>query len=209
MPSQLNKVQKKINKKKGPAKKHALHENSRDARRVRRAGNRDDRVAKTFKTKSRQNDRLRTEIFQDTHASRYKSLTAAVQRIFFFQESLIELENKMTDDESTSTELDEPTIRSLIHDWISRDDEELDALKSSRRPGQPATARQTAIEQQIETEQKEYTSGFWMPDLRSVQNIGELKLWAGRWDGLGRTKFVRVPSEGDFEDSAWPPRGAV
>lgn len=44
MPVALHKVQKHITKKRGAAE--ALHENSRDARRLRRAGHRDDRLSR-------------------------------------------------------------------------------------------------------------------------------------------------------------------
>jgi len=60
MPSSLNKVQKHISKKKGGAKKNALHENSRDAVRLRRAAGRDDKVARASAIREKQNDKFRT-----------------------------------------------------------------------------------------------------------------------------------------------------
>lgn len=58
MPSQLHKVQKHIIKKKGSTKTKSLHENSRDARRLRRADNRDDRVSRVENLKQKANVRI-------------------------------------------------------------------------------------------------------------------------------------------------------
>jgi translation machinery-associated protein 16 len=51
MPKSLSKVHKHIAKKRGVVE--ALHENSRDAKRLRRAGIRDDRVARVSVTMAR------------------------------------------------------------------------------------------------------------------------------------------------------------
>lgn len=92
---------------------------------------------------------------------------------------------------------------------MSRDQEEVDDLKAERRAGRPPSTRQTNLEQAIAAENKEYESGFWMPDLRDGKNIDALREWSGKWDAMGLIRFVRVFSSGKVEASAWPPRGAV
>jgi hypothetical protein len=58
MPSKFAKVQKQVSKKKGGAL--ALHENSRDALRLRAAVARDDRVARLGAVREKLNDAYRT-----------------------------------------------------------------------------------------------------------------------------------------------------
>jgi hypothetical protein len=55
MPSKVHKVQKKISKKKGSLSLKSLNENSRDARSLRRAVGRDDRIISEAETRQKQN----------------------------------------------------------------------------------------------------------------------------------------------------------
>ncbi len=59
MAHNLSKVQKKITKKKGRAT--SLHENSRDAQKLRRASARSDRLGKLSAARSKANGPLRTQ----------------------------------------------------------------------------------------------------------------------------------------------------
>lgn len=56
MPSKYNKVHKHVNKKKGGTGTNSLHENSRDAIRLRNAVVRDDRVSRMSKVRERTNE---------------------------------------------------------------------------------------------------------------------------------------------------------
>jgi len=58
MPSKYAKVQKKVVKKKGASKAKALHENSRDALRMRNASARDDRVARLSAVREKTNEKF-------------------------------------------------------------------------------------------------------------------------------------------------------
>lgn len=60
MPSKYAKIQKHVTKKKGAAKLTALHEESRDARRLRKAVVRDDRVARMSAVREKANENYRT-----------------------------------------------------------------------------------------------------------------------------------------------------
>jgi len=113
--------------------------------------------------------------------------------------------------QSYTTEHDSPLsiseIRAMIEDYLGRDDEELLKLKAERRPGRPASTRQTLLEQNQATEQGEYASGFWVPDLEDVENLKKLKEWSGQWAGLATLKFARISQEGFKKDSSFPPKG--
>lgn len=61
MPSKFNKVQKHVNKKKGST--NSLHENSRDALRLRNAVIRDDKVARMSAIREKTNEPFSTWTF--------------------------------------------------------------------------------------------------------------------------------------------------
>ncbi|EME78023.1 uncharacterized protein MYCFIDRAFT_63859 [Pseudocercospora fijiensis CIRAD86] len=179
MPSKLSKVQKHVTKKKG-AKIHALHENSRDAIRLRRAAARDERVSNTNATKEKQN-------------------RPWLDRVAFFQENLPE----------TLHPLEIAETQALIERFLARHDEEVAALKAERRPGRPASTRQTLLEQQIKTEKAEYESGFWVPNMQDEEALQKLDAWNGSWLALAPLRFVRVDNAGGVKESQFPPRGAA
>lgn len=178
MPSKLHKVQKRVNKKKGD-KINALHENSRDAQRLRRAGARDERVAKVT-------------------ATREKANLPWLQRVAFFQDKLPD----------TLHPLEVERIRELVQEFLARHDEELAQLKAERRPGRPPSNKQNLLEQQIKQEELEYESGFWLPNLQDEETLMKLENWGGEWQSLAPLRFVRVVKDGDVKESQFPPRGA-
>jgi translation machinery-associated protein 16 len=178
MPSKLAKVQKHVAKKKG-SKITSLHENSRDAKRLRRAGARDDRVARLSATRERNNK-------------------SWIDRIAFFQERLPETLHPIVMED----------IQALISEHLARNDEEIDLLKAERRPGRPASNRQTMLEDLKKTEEREYDSGFWLPNLQDEETLVKLDQWKGDWIGLGIMRFVRIDRAGVAKESQFPPRGA-
>lgn len=100
-----------------------------------------------------------------------------------------------------------PTTQALIEDYLGRDDELLSTLKAERRPGRPPSTRETQLQQQLATEQAEYTSGFWVPDLEDEETLRNLKDWDGKWSGLATMKFVRILRDGVKKESCFPPKG--
>lgn len=178
MPSKLAKVQKHVAKKKG-SKITSLHENSRDAKRLRYAGARDDRVARLSATRERSN-------------------RAWIDRVAFFKQRLPE----------TLHPLEMEEIQSLIQGYLARHDAELDLLKAERRPGRPASNRQTLLEEHKKVEEREYESGFWLPNLQDEETLLKLDKWSGDWIGLGVLRFVRVDKSSVAKESQFPPRGA-
>ena len=178
MPSKLAKVQKRVSKKKG-SKINSLHENSRDAQRLRKAGARDDRVAKST-------------------AVREKANSIWLERIAFFQDHLPE----------TLHPLDLDGMLSLARSYLERCDEEIEQLKAERRPGRPPGTRLTLLEQQKKQEAMEFDSGLWMPNLEDAETLVKLDAWKGDWLSLANLRFVRVGAKGEAKESQFPPRGA-
>jgi translation machinery-associated protein 16 len=113
--------------------------------------------------------------------------------------------------QSYTTEHDSPLsvseIQAMIEDYLGRDDEELAKLKAERRPGRPPSTRQNLLEINQKTEQDEYASGFWVPDLEDVINLRKLKEWNGQWAQLATLKFSRISKGGFKKESSFPPKG--
>ncbi|KAI4730710.1 hypothetical protein E4T49_01450 [Aureobasidium sp. EXF-10728] len=178
MPSKFAKVQKQVSKKKGGAL--ALHENSRDALRLRSAVARDDRVARLGAVREKLND-------------------VYLNRIVFFQDEIPDPLRPLTDDE----------VHHVIAKYLGREDEALAALKAERRPGRPKSTKQTILEQQQDQEQKEYESGLWIPDMQNEATLTKLRNWKGEWIALSPLTYVRVDKSGSKKESAFPPKGAA
>ncbi|RDW86760.1 translation machinery-associated protein 16 [Aspergillus mulundensis] len=176
MPKSLQKVQKHISKKRGAIE--ALHENSRDAKLLRRAGTRDDRVARVS-------------------AAMAKGRQSYVDRILYFQESIPE----------GTVSLSENDIPDLVARYINRSVPEIEQLQSERRKGRPPSKREEALLQRTEAENKEFKTGFWMPDLTEEDVVSALVRWNGNWSGLSPLKFIRLTKEGGKQASTFPPKG--
>lgn len=90
---------------------------------------------------------------------------------------------------------------------IHRDQEEIVQLKSERRKGRPPTRREELLSQRTETEEKEFKTGFWLPDMGDADVLHALKHWNGIWAGLSSVKFIRITQEGAKQASTFPPKG--
>ncbi|KAI9735985.1 MAG: hypothetical protein M1834_001451 [Cirrosporium novae-zelandiae] len=174
----LYKIQKQVAKKRR-GNVHALHENSRDVQRLRRASARDDKLARLASTRSKLNQHY-------------------LQRVDFFKDAA-EL--------ATETAIDQQDIQSLIRRYINRDDEELKTLQSQRRPGRPSSTREDQLKQRIDKEKREYISGFWVPDMENPKTMEFLRQWNGQWEGLNVLSFVRISKDGVRHQSSFPPKG--
>lgn len=173
----FHKVQKQISKKRG-GRLNSLHENSRDSRRLRTAGAREDKITKLLATASRAN-------------------RTYVDRVAFFQAAV----------EGTSAPIGEEELRVLTARYIARDDEELAGLRTQRRSGRPSSSQEDQIRHRIEMEENEFKSGFWIPDLRDDEGVRKLRAWNGNWSSLNTLKFVRISRESGIRASTFPPKG--
>jgi translation machinery-associated protein 16 len=89
--------------------------------------------------------------------------------------------------------------------YIKRDQDEIDQLQAERRPGRPASSRQDLLTQAQQTEQKEYESGFWVPDVQDELNLNVLREWSGNWGAMNQLKYSRVAKDGTVKDALFPP----
>lgn len=172
----LHKVQKVISKKKG-GKVNALHENSRDARRLRQAGAREDKIAKIM-------------------TAAHKSNGVYVSRVSWFQEAMGERGNPPSEEE----------IQQLIEEFIGRENEELNELKAAHRPGRPRSKAEERIQDRVDAEDREFKAGFWMPDLRDEECLKKLERWGGQWGGMSTMTYVRVVKGSEIKPSSFPPK---
>ncbi|EXJ73794.1 uncharacterized protein A1O5_03556 [Cladophialophora psammophila CBS 110553] len=177
MARSLNKVQKQISKKRG-GKLNALHENSRDAKRLRRAGAREEKLGRLMDAAARANQ-------------------VYVDRVAWFKSALEGSSGPLTDEE----------MQVLTQSFIDREDEELAEAKQQRRPGRPPTKVEEKISQRKEVEDREFRAGFWIPELRNGESRSKVERWAGEWGGLNTLDFVRVIKSGDIKPSSFPPKG--
>jgi translation machinery-associated protein 16 len=95
----------------------------------------------------------------------------------------------------------------MLYRYVARDDEELAGLKAQRRPGRPSTSQEDQLLHRIDAEEKEFKSGFWIPDIRDEEGARKLRLWSGDWSSLNTLKFGRISKEGGMRASTFPPKG--
>ncbi|OXV11173.1 hypothetical protein Egran_01070 [Elaphomyces granulatus] len=176
MPRNLYKVQKLISKKRG--KLDALHENSRDSKRLQRASARNDKLARAA-------------------AATLKARQVHVDRVSFFQECLKDIPGNLC----------LMDLAELVEKYIHRDASDIEQLQRERRKGRPPSKREEAIGQRTVGEEKEFMTGFWMPDLIQDEVRTKLLAWNGIWSSLSTIKFIRFTRDGAMRPSTFPPTG--
>ncbi|KAL5354043.1 translation machinery-associated protein 16 [Pseudogymnoascus australis] len=178
----LMKTRKKINKKGSDI--HALHENSRDSMRLRRASNRDEKLKRVGTAKRKDNQPL-------------------IVRAAYFQEAVRRNGGK---------ELTMEQITPLIEEYVHQNDEEFSEVKSQRRAGRPASTREDVLRIKIAKDEKEWENGFCqyiscacgsvantmtdLPDLTIPDNAVYLDRWDGTWSYLPTLKWVTIAKNG-------------
>lgn len=90
--------------------------------------------------------------------------------------------------------------------YIQRDGEELGRLESERRPGRPSSTREDLLKRRVDTENREYEAGFWIPDMEDADNVAQLERWTGEWTSLNTLKYIRFTRDGRKRASAFPPK---
>lgn len=171
----MEKMRKKITKRKGPL--GAVHEGSRDSRRLRFALTRDTRLEKLQST-------------------RKKAEQPMVDRVCFFLETIRE---------TGLEQLDVEQFQAAVNSFVRQHDEEMAEIKAARRPGRPATSREDLVRLVIANLEKEYQNGFLVPDLGDKENVETLQRWDGSWLNLTSLKWVRINETGVVKPAAFPP----
>lgn len=100
-----------------------------------------------------------------------------------------------------------PGLTGPFFRYINRDAAEIEQLKQERRKGRPPSRREEALKQRTDTEEKEFKTGFWMPNFGDDDVLASLKRWNGQWSGLSSLKFVRFTTDGGKQTSGFPPKG--
>ncbi|KAF3479965.1 uncharacterized protein GIQ15_06941 [Arthroderma uncinatum] len=176
MTKNLNKITKKLSQKKG--KLDSLHEKSRDARRLRRAGGREEKLARAA-------------------ATTMKGRQTYVDRVVYFSDCIKDLETPPTSED----------VVKLLQQYLDRLKPELKEQQDAHRKGRPPSKRQEVLTEKIAAEEKEYETGFWMPDLESEDNMKRLRNWNQEWSAMSNLKFVRLTKDGGKRPSLFPPKG--
>ena len=90
---------------------------------------------------------------------------------------------------------------------LSRGDEKLAEMKGQRRTGRPSSTREDILKERWAIEDREYGTGFWIPDMQDEGNLEKLRRWNGDWGYLGTLKYIRVARDGTIRQSTFPPKG--
>lgn len=116
-------------------------------------------------------------------AVRTNAKEAEFVRYKYFREAV-----KLAGVESFSLE----EIRNLIEVYVERDRDELEKLKSERRPGRPASSRQDTLQRRMDLERNEFKTGYNLPDLTDKENVERLLKWDGGIGGIIQVNMIRV-----------------
>ncbi|KAI5293617.1 hypothetical protein KEM55_007015 [Ascosphaera atra] len=188
MPINLGKVQKKISKK----GKTALHEKSRDTKILRRAGIREEKLARAAQMTGRAR-----QIYETQSQSQGQNEGQEQE-----QEQAQEGQAK-----NGVTTISQDALRELIISFINRHTPEIRALEREQRKNRPPVKRLIELRETKAAEEKEFASGFWVPDMTDENSVKLLKGWNGEWSALSALRYVRVGKDGRWVGSAFPPRG--
>ncbi|SPQ24682.1 fa728800-0c9d-4870-a9be-b0c5fbda32c2 [Thermothielavioides terrestris] len=177
MAKTLEKTRKQIAKKRNGAIE-ALHEKSRDSKRLHRAQVRDDRLEKIAEARRKKDQPL-------------------LARAAFFQAFAREQGNKAVELEA---------IQSKINEFVHQYDEEYEEVKKARRPGRPPSMKEDLLRMKISALEKEHRDGFYLPDLRSEANVQLLSRFEGSWSYLANLAWVKISAAGSIKPSSFPPQ---
>ena len=137
-----------------------------------------------------------------------------VDRVAFFQGALEESAASIGEDElriltaRSAYKIDwSSTIHLILYRYIARDDENLAVLKAQKRPGRPSTSQEDQLGHRVDAEEKEFNSGFWIPDIRDEEGARGLRAGSCEWAYLNTRKIARISKEGGIRASTFPPKG--
>ncbi|TPX18145.1 uncharacterized protein E0L32_002654 [Thyridium curvatum] len=208
MPSTLAKTRKQIAKKR-QGNIGALHQGSRDSKRLHKAQVRDERLEKIAASRKKNEQPMSPpappfppfflgdiKLTQLPKSSASPSFKTQCKRTDT-SPSLPRRFSRRSERESQTNLL----TSFLLHD------EEFEAVKKARRPGRPASAREDLLKLKIATLEKEYKNGLLLPELTTEDNVALLERWEGSWTYLTTLAWVRISESGTVSPSSFPPKG--
>jgi len=83
-------------------------------------------------------------------------------------------------------------MRTVIQEFIDRNQPEIAKLEKERRPGRPPSNKLLNLKNLVDFETQEYKSGFNMVDLTDPKTVESLLAWNGTWGGINTLKMTRI-----------------
>ncbi|KAH7361863.1 translation machinery-associated protein 16 [Plectosphaerella cucumerina] len=176
MPKSLEKTRKHIAKKRNGTI-DALHQYSRDSRRMHRASLRDEKLGKQGSLRNKKEQPL-------------------LERATYFQDALRE---------AGSVPLELSAVLELIEKYVHQYDEDLEEVQKARRPGRPASTRQDQLENRVKNLLEEQQKGFYVPDMTNETNVLALNRWEGAWSSLSSVPWMRLTPDCTARPASFPP----
>ncbi|KAK1757239.1 translation machinery-associated protein 16 [Echria macrotheca] len=157
----------------------ALHQHSRDSKRLHKAQVRDERLEKIAESRRKRDKPL-------------------IQRVLHFQAVIRENGYKP---------LDLAAVQSKINEYVHQHDEEYEEVKKARRSGRPPSTREDLLRMRIAALEKEQKDGFYMPDLTTEKNVQLFERWDGHnWAYLSNLQWVKISGLGSINPANFPPQ---
>ncbi|KAF6833615.1 hypothetical protein CMUS01_06499 [Colletotrichum musicola] len=179
MPTTVQKTRKQIAKKRN-GNVDALHEFSRDSKRLHKASVRDEKLGKLAQARGKKEQPM-------------------LDRARYFQKAI---------QEKGSVALELAAVQELIHTFVHQYDEEYAEVKKTRRPGRPASVKEDMLKMKIAALEEEYKIGFYLPDILNESNVTLLDRWEGSWSYLTSVSWIKLTSDGTIKKSSFPPKGS-
>ncbi len=86
-------------------------------------------------------------------------------------------------------------LYNFLYRYISRYEEEIEALKSTLRANRPIPKRLDELQLAKKQEEQEYTStGFTLPDLKDSKVVQTLRNWNGDYNAVSTIRQIRLVS---------------
>lgn len=91
-------------------------------------------------------------------------------------------------------------MRSFVHEYVCRNDEELESIAKLRRPGRPLTSKQQLQVEKKKHEEQLFKTGWKSPDLSDKLTVERLRTWNGTSGSVNAWKFTFVTKDGSSEN---------
>ncbi|KAJ2145138.1 translation machinery-associated protein 16 [Coemansia sp. RSA 1807] len=175
-----NNKRKRMSKIKGKEKAHPY---SRKARQISRAMNKEALLSKA-------------------KIDRVNSAMSRGQKIVWFRDRINE------DDLKTQKTWTLMEMRSLLDEYLQRNDEDMDELKTKREETRGLSPKEELFVQVVETERKEAKlAGLDVPDLNNGLVVKTLRIWDGDVNSITTIKLVKCkPTDADNEAISADPK---
>lgn len=234
MPKTLEKTRKQIAKKRNGTI-DALHQYSRDSKRLHKAQVRDERLEKLIAARKKHDQPLSTRqpsvVFSlirsanaDFDISQSEESGSSRRQLETTKNVPLKRIRSRVSLASTSclSRLSAAPLADCIR-FVHQHDEEMEAMKKTRRAGRPASASHDMLKLKIDGLVKEQQNGFckfgvtfdrrglltnWntdIPDLTKQDNIDLLDRWEGAWSFLASMSYIRISKDGTVKPSSFPP----